>query len=236
MAKILCVEDSPEFQVFLKETLRDYEVTNVDTIAGALKILDSVESEFEIILIDLSLPDGNGMKILPFIKDSLKYKDVPIIVISGDSSILTKVAAFGIGADDYIVKPPDMSELRARISARLRTGRLLSKDKTSMVFGDLFIDLKRMLVELNTAENRKNVLSLTPLEFKILCLLVNRPENVFSRELIIECIWGVGTHVSLRTVDAHISHLRAKLASSVVEIETALSFGYKAIIKTELKI
>jgi DNA-binding response OmpR family regulator len=233
MQKILCVEDSKEFQVFLKTALREYDVTFAETITDALQILNSGNSHFDLVLIDISLPDGNGMKILPFIKESPKFRDIPVIVLSGDGDVFTKVTAFGIGADDYVIKPPDMSELRARIAARLRNLKLQQKEKIHIEFENLRIDLQRMSVELINKNSQMIAINLTPLEFKILCLLVNRPGVVFSREHIIDHIWGSETHITTRTVDAHISHLRSKISKSNVEIETVLSFGYKAVSKTE---
>lgn len=227
MSRILCVEDSPEFQSLFGMVFREHSVTQAETISDAMKLLSTSECKFDIILLDISLPDGNGMRILPQLRNSTTYKNTPIIVVSGDADTLTKVAAFGVGADDYITKPLDVSELKARIEARLRATQVQLSEKLKLEFLDIVVDKERMTVEVVSQNSEKLRIDLTPIEFRILCLLINRPEMVFSRELIIERIWGVGRHITTRTVDAHISHLRAKLEVSQVQIETVLSFGYK---------
>ena len=227
MSRILSIEDSPEFQSLFSVVFREHSVTQVGTISEAMNQFNSNECKYDIILLDISLPDGNGMKILPQLRNSKAYRNTPVIVISGDTDTLTKVAAFGVGADDYITKPLDVSELKARVEAKLRTTQMQMSEKLKLEYLDLSIDKDRMTVEINNEKAGKLRIDLTPIEFRILCLLVNRPEMVFSRELIIENIWGVGRHITTRTVDAHISHLRSKLELSQVQIETVLSFGYK---------
>ena len=178
--------------------------------------------------LSVSLPDGNSMKLIPKFKEALPNRTVPIIVISSDSDLLTKVAAFGMGADDYVCKPPEASELKARIIARLRAVDTAKKDSQSLLqYGGIAIDMERMSVEVTHADGAHKLLELTPFEFKILKLLVGRPGQVFSRDTIIERVWGIGRFVSARTVDAHISHLRRKLMGAKICVETVLTAGYK---------
>jgi len=231
MAKILIVEDAEEFHLFLSTVLKEHEIIQIDSYAQAIRVIQAEQTQFDLVLLDIKLADGNGMEILPLLKNSEKYNKVPVIIISGDSNVLTKVAAFGVGADDYITKPPDISELRARISAKLRLSLSLAKEVSNISFGQLTIDTNKMSVVITSDKNKLVHVNLTPLEFKILSLLMKRPNIVFSRELIIDCVWGVGRHITARTVDAHISHLREKIDKSNVKIETVLSFGYKLVNK-----
>ncbi len=229
MAKILIIEDTDEFNLFLSSVLKEYDTTQISSYAQAVRLIKNEQTQCDLVLLDIKLPDRNGMEILPLLRESEKYKNVPVIIISADASVLTKVTAFGVGADDYITKPPDVSELRARVGAKLRASLSQSHEKSNLFFGDLIVDTNKMLVQIKGSENQFMNVNLTPLEYKILCLLIKRPNVVFSRELIIDCVWGVGRHITARTVDAHISHLREKLSKSTVKIETVLSFGYKLI-------
>ncbi|WP_413295237.1 response regulator transcription factor [Bdellovibrio sp. HCB185ZH] len=230
MAKILCVEDSSEFFIYLTSVLKDHSLTQAESIAEAFNIVQTGRDSFDLVLLDISLPDGNGMKILPDLKDSFKAKPVPIIILSTDDDIISKVAAFGIGADDYISKPPNSSELRARVDARLRAVKSYQQNTQQVQLGDLFIDSNRMCVEIRNPKGASQV-ELTPFEFKILKILCSRPGQVFSREQLIDQVWGVGKYVTERTVDAHVSHLRKKISDSSVKVETVLSAGYKATVK-----
>lgn len=233
MARILCVEDSPEFQVYLSSILKEHNLTFANSISDSIRMTEHGRNNFDLILLDVSLPDGNGMKVLPKLKEAMLPRAIPIIILSSDNDILTKVAAFGIGADDYISKPPDPSELKARVSARLRWLQSDSNEKSMIEYGDLTIDLEKMTVEIKGA-NPPNV-DLTPFEFKILRLLLGRPGQVFSREQIIDRIWGIGKYVTARTVDAHVSHLRKKIQDSQIQVETILSVGYRADLKGKKK-
>lgn len=229
MARILCVEDSSEFQLYLSSILKEHNLTFAATISDSIRMTENGRNNFDLILLDVSLPDGNGMKILPKLKEAMLPRTIPIIILSSDNDILTKVAAFGIGADDYISKPPDPSELKARVSARLRWLQSESSEKSIVEYGDLTIDLEKMTVEIKG--KRPPTVDLTPFEFKILRLLLSRPGQVFSREQIIDRIWGIGKYVTARTVDAHVSHLRKKIIDSQIQIETILSVGYRADLK-----
>lgn len=235
MARILCIEDSQDFQVYLSSVLKEHTLSFVSNTNEALRITENGRDHFDLILLDVSLPDGNGIKILPRLKEFLSPRFVPIMILSSDSDIITKVAAFGVGADDYINKPPDPSELRARIDARLRTARTHMVAKATLEYRDIVMDLDKMSVEILLKNNKRSLIELTPFEFKILRLLISRPGQVYSREVIIDRIWGIDKFITSRTVDAHVSHLRKKLIQSDVQIETVLSAGYKLVLKENPK-
>lgn len=231
MARILCIEDSQEFQIYLTSILKEHTLSFVTSSNEALRLTEGGRDHFDLILLDVSLPDGNGIKILPRLKETMAPRFVPVIIISSDHDIITKVAAFGVGADDYMNKPPDPSELRARIDAKLRTAQSLSTEKSILEYSDLLIDLDKMTVEILDKSGTRKSVDLTPYEFKILRLLLSRPGQVYSREIIIDRVWGIDKFITSRTVDAHVSHLRKKLVTSEVQIETVLSAGYKMALK-----
>lgn len=230
MNRILCIEDSVEYQIYLSALLKDYDLTFASDTHKALQITQNAREQFDLVLLDVSLPDGNGIKIVPKLRENFAAPFVPIIVVSADSDIVTKVAAFGVGADDYISKPADPTELKIRIEARLRNAQQMNSEKTLVEFGGLKLDTGKMSVEMQTTEGIQKV-DLTPFEFKLLKLLLSRPQHVFSRDVIIDRIWGVDKYITTRTVDTHISHIRKKLESSKVKIETVLSTGYKLVVK-----
>jgi len=231
MAKILCVEDSTEFYIYLTSVLRDHTLIQAETLNDAFKLLQNGRESFDMVLLDISLPDGNGMKALPGLKETFSSKMVPIIILSSDNDVISKVAAFGIGADDYVAKPFDASEFRARIEARLRFARALQDNMNQIKIGDLYIDSNNMSVEIQNSQVGRESVQLTPYEFKILKIVSARPGQVFTRDQLLDQVWGLGKHVTQRTVDAHVSHLRRKIANSTVSIETVLSVGYKAEVR-----
>jgi len=232
VANILCIEDSREFQIYLNSILPEHKLNCVGTLQDGLRLLESGHHSFELILLDISLPDGNGVKVLPEIRERLLARAIPVIIISSDGDILTKVAAFGMGADDYLAKPIDPGELKARIEARLRWSKSANNEKALISYGDLSIDLERMVVEIG-GPGPGTALDLSPLEFKVLRLLLARPGQVYSRDQIIERVWGVGRYITARTVDTHVSHLRQKIGASEVRIETVLGVGYKCSLAAE---
>ena len=231
MAKILCVEDNIEFFLYLGSVLKEHTLTQATNLNNAFKLVQNGRESFDLILLDVSLPDGNGIKAISTLKESFPLKNIPIIILSADGDVLSKVAAFGLGADDYVQKPPNSSELKARIEARLRGSLSEQKDKAQVQVGDLVIDSDRMCVELTSVKTGKTLIELTPSEFKLLKLLCARPGQVFTRDHLIDQVWGISKHITQRTVDAHISHLRKKLIQSSVQIETILSVGYKIEVK-----
>lgn len=234
MAKILCIEDSLEFFMYLNVVLKEHKLTHATTLNNAFKLVQNGRESFDLILLDASLPDGNGIKAISTLKESFPLRTVPIVVLSADGDVLSKVASFSMGADDYIQKPPDSSELKARIEARLRGANAAQKDKSQIQIGDLVIDSDRMCVEHVNEQGARRLIELTPSEFRLLKLICGRPGQVFTRDHLIDYVWGISKHITQRTVDAHISHLRKKIAGSSVRIETVLSVGYKVEIKGKI--
>lgn len=232
MSQILCVEDSHEFYMYLAKILKNHTLTHAVTLHDAFKLVDNGRASFDLVLLDISLPDGNGIKALSALREAFPEKNVPFIILSSDSDVLSKVAAFGMGVDDYVTKPPDATELVARIEARLRSSKAAQTDRNHIQIGDLKIDSDRMSVEQSTVTGVQAI-DLTPSEFKLLKLLCARPGQVYNRDHLIDHVWGLAKHITQRTVDAHISHLRKKLKTSNVKIETVLSVGYKAEIRDQ---
>lgn len=231
MERILFIEDSAEFSLYIKSALKEYEIYLAHSLNDAFNLLKTGRQSFDLVLLDVSLPDGNGIKSLESLKEYFLDNTTPFIFLTSDDDILSKVAAFGLGAADYLTKPPNIAELKARIAARLRISQLIHKKMDQSIVGDLTINSEKMLVEQEMNDGRKRSLDLTPLEFKILKFITSRIGQIYTRDQLIDHVWGIGKFLSERSVDAHVSHLRKKISDSRVEISTVVGVGYKAVIK-----
>lgn len=230
-AKILCIEDDPTFQALIAASLKDFDVLCVPDLKSAKAQI--AQNSFSVILIDIELPDGDGLRFLAELKSDLSQGPAPcVFFLSGHSQISNKVMAFSFGAEDFITKPFDPIELHARISAKVRRLKSEEDSQQKRLLGDLLLDFSRQKAYL-VRNAQETDLQLTSLELKILTLLTKRMEHVYSRDQILEQVWG-DTHISDRTVDSHIAHLRQKISKTDVAVETSKSFGYLARLKSRV--
>lgn len=225
--KILCVEDDATMQALVTGSLADYQVLTAGSIQEAQKIISN--EEVETILLDIELPDGDGLKFLTTLAQDTKYKSIPILILTGHSDISNKLIAFSIGADDFVSKPFDPLELNARVTAKLRRRSYEKEVQQSRRIGNVEIDFDRQKA-FAYLHGKERDLQLTAIELRILSLLTKRLEQVYSREQILNEIWG-NVYVSDRTVDSHIAHLRQKILETELVVDTVKSFGYRALIK-----
>jgi two-component system phosphate regulon response regulator PhoB/two-component system alkaline phosphatase synthesis response regulator PhoP len=174
-----------------------------------------------LILLDLMLPDTDGLEVCRQIRKSDELAQVPIIMLTARGDESDKVVGLELGADDYMTKPFSVKELVARIHAVLRRPGGVEAAKRIAV-GTLVIDLDKFEV---TAEGLK--VDLTATEFKILQLLASRKGRVFSRDQILDFLWGNEKAVVDRTVDVHIRNLREKLGAAAALIKNIRGVGYK---------
>lgn len=221
--RMLCIEDAEEYQTLIANALGGFELHFCSTLAEARARINEPGAEFDLILLDVSLPDGNGIEFLPELKSIPKLEGVPIFILTVSDAILNKVAAFGVGVDDYICKPFNPLELRSRVEARLRHADHLNSSRRQV--GNLVLDQSRMRIHFSQNPARK--IDVTPIEFKILFFMSRRPDVIFSRQQIIDEVWGPSTYITDRTVDAHVSHIRKKLEQANVSIQTVQGVGYK---------
>jgi two-component system phosphate regulon response regulator PhoB len=225
--KILCIEDDLTYSTLVQEALADASVSIVSSLQKA-RHLDTFR--YSAIILDLHLPDGEGLRFLDHLKKEEKTKHIPVFVISSDSSVAQKVACFSMGAEDYIVKPFDPTEFHSRVIEKLKRFSAQKEDSAVTQTGNLLIDHLRQKVLLKDSEGSEKELFLTFIEFKILSRLCKNLERVYSRAQLIDLVWGE-THISERTVDSHIAHLRKKISESTVEIEPIKNMGYSARLK-----
>ncbi|MBN1622255.1 MAG: response regulator transcription factor [Endomicrobiales bacterium] len=179
----------------------------------------------DLIILDLMLPDADGFEVCKTLKKDERYSHIPVIMLTAKGEETDKIVGLEIGADDYVTKPFSPKELVARVKTVLRrnSGKKETEGARRIQVGrNVVVDLDKYSVELN---NKK--ISLTTTEFKILELLASNKEKVFTRDQILNHLWGQEKIVVDRTIDVHIRHLREKLGSSANLIKNIRGVGYK---------
>ena len=174
----------------------------------------------DLVLLDLMLPEEDGISILKKLRNDPETKKMPIILLTAKSSEYDKVMGLENGADDYVAKPFSMMELLARVKALLR--RVEKDENTGLTIGDLFVDKTRHEVLVKGEK-----VTLTLKEFELLCLLMENKGKVLTRDQLLNSIWGYEFDGENRTVDVHIRTLRQKLGACGEYIETVRGVGYK---------
>ncbi|MBI2604822.1 MAG: response regulator transcription factor [Deltaproteobacteria bacterium] len=225
MHRILLVEDHVEARKMIPKILGpSCLVTIASTLKEGYELVD--RDGFDLILLDVTLPDGAGFKLCAHVKQREDKPDIPVIFLTGSFDIEDKVTAFSLGAEDYVVKPFNSRELRARVFARLGRSKNSKMKNDLLVKGDLRITLlsQRVHVTANTGDVE---LPLTPLEFKLLVHFARNEDRVLSRDRIISAVWGENVHILDRTIDAHVSNLRKKLGPSACAIKSVHGEGYR---------
>lgn len=175
----------------------------------------------DLIILDLMLPDADGIEICKFLKSREDFVSIPIIMLTARATEADKVLGLELGADDYVTKPFSPRELVARVKAVLR--RRTQKPGRKIKVGDiLLIDLDKFEV---FVEDKK--IDLTPTEFRILKILASKKGWVFTRDQILDHLWGHDKIVLDRTIDVHIKHIREKLGKAKKFIKSVRGVGYK---------
>lgn len=222
MKKILLVEDSLEIADVVIAVLKPAEVAHFTHIAQAEESLN--DNDYSLILVDVSLPDGNGFLFLNKISTHPKCVDVPKIVLTGRTNIEDKLMGFNSGAVDYITKPFHPLELKARVNVQLaRWNKVMDTFRHGFVEFNLDKQVCRVIEDDGTEEE----LALTPIEFKIFLTLVKSTGKVISRETLAKKVWGEqGLNIDAKGIDTHLSHLRKKLKQRAVAIVSVYGRGF----------
>jgi DNA-binding response OmpR family regulator len=222
---ILAVDDDEHIAELIQLYLlkENYEVTMAHDGKEALKKFK--EGNFQLIVLDIMLPYLDGWDV---IKEIRKTSDVPVIMLTAKGESFDKVLGLELGADDYMVKPFDPKELLARIRAVLRRYEPKEEQQDKLSFQNLEIDMSRYVVTVNGEE-----LELPPKELELLHFLASRPNKVFTREQLIEQVWGYDYLGDSRTIDVHVKRVRQKIErpGQIWEIKTVWGVGYKFEIK-----
>ncbi|MGE3850531.1 MAG: response regulator [Planctomycetota bacterium] len=221
---ILLVEDEREMRRFLRTALEahDYRLLEADTAASGLRL--AAEQPPDVILLDLGLPDGDGLDVTEQLRG---WSQVPIIVISARGQESDKVAALDLGADDYLTKPFGTAELLARIRVALRRAARSDDDAETPVIeiGNIHIDLVRREVTVDGT-----LVHLTPIEYRLLTTLARSPDCVMTHRQLLKEVWGPGHADDTHTLRVHMANLRRKIEAEPARprhLTTEPGVGYR---------
>lgn len=196
----------------------EFEVTGFESGKSLMAQLEIKVPD--IILLDIMLPEEDGLAILGTIRQTGAYADIPVIMVTAKTSEIDSVKGLDLGADDYITKPFGVMELVSRVKAVLR--RSAKKVKTVLVYKNIELDENKHTVLVDGAE-----VDLTYKEYEILKHLIRNKGIVLTRDRLMEIVWGYNFEQGNRTVDVHIQSLRKKLGTAGEHIKTIRNVGYK---------
>ena len=219
---IAIVDDEPDILDLVSINLKKsgFDTETFDEAGKLRKFLGN--NLPDLIILDLMLPDADGFDVCRELKSNSQYSQIPIIMLTAKGDETDRILGLEFGADDYVVKPFSPRELVARVKAILRRGKMVENNNIIKVDENLTIDLMKFEVRIN---NKK--VDLTSTEYKILKLLSEKPGWVYSRNQILDYLWGNDKIVLDRTVDVHIKNLREKIGDSGKLIKNIRGVGYK---------
>jgi DNA-binding response OmpR family regulator len=232
--QILAVEDSAESFELIHRALGDgYVLDNARTLAEASHKING--TLYDAILLDITLPDGDGYRLCSLLQTDDVMRLIPIIFLTAKSALTDKVLGFQVGADDFITKPFSPLELKARVDAKLRKRERERHEANILRVGEVEVDKDAQRASIRQ-RGASQALDLTPIEYKLLANLMSEPGRVFSRDELLDSIWGKNIHVYSRSVDTHISKLRKKLGERSEMIESVHGTGYRLVAKEDAKV
>ncbi|TGE32694.1 response regulator transcription factor [Desulfosporosinus sp. Sb-LF] len=225
MTTILVVDDEEPIQELLRFNMEKegYLVWVAKDGPEALRFVEKEQPD--LVVLDVMLPGMNGLEVCRKLRSNPKFQQIPIIMLTAKGEEIDKILGLELGADDYMTKPFSPRELLARIKARLRRLNLPEGENAQILRGELRIDLTGFRVHVRGEE-----IELTPKEFELLRVLITYPGKVYSRDELLERIWGYEYDGDTRTVDVHVRHLRLKVErdpSRPEYIETLRGVGYR---------
>ncbi len=226
MSGVLVVEDCSDTRRLIDRALgSQFTLRHCDGLAAARAVLSQWRPD--LVLLDVGLPDGDGLALCSELQSDEATRAIPVMFLSGRNSVDTKVTAFGLGADDFVDKPFDLAELRARVAARLRRSRSVERYGALRVHGPLRIDRDRFKAYLLESGAERD-LDLTAHELRLLAALADAPGRVFSRAQLAKALVGECV-ITERTIDTHLCNLRRKLGRRRDLIETVRGAGYRFV-------
>ena len=220
--KILVVEDEPNQVELIEFNLNSegYEVVVARDGEEALNLAE--EENPDLILLDWMLPKVSGIEVCRQLRRSKMTREIPIVMLTARSEESDKIRGLDIGADDYITKPYSIKELLARVRAAMRRPSA-SVISDQLIVGKIVVDLQKYIVAIDGLQ-----VNLGPTEYRLLVTLMQSPERVFSREQLLDHVWGISANVDTRTVDVHVGRLRKviEVGANKNIIRTVRGFGY----------
>ena len=222
--KIMVIEDEQKIADAIAYALKREDYTVEVVYRGDEAVNKMQEFNPDAIILDVMLPGMDGYEILKKLKDT---DHIGVIMLTAKEDIVNKILGLELGADDYMTKPFDMRELLARLKSLIRR---MQKIESKQERAEITLRGIELNVSHRTAYAGGTMLELTPKEYDLLKLLVASPDRVFTREQLLDLVWGMDYFGGTRTVDIHVQRLRKKLGSSYSDIiQTVHGMGYKAI-------
>jgi two-component system phosphate regulon response regulator PhoB len=222
--KILVVDDEPEAVELVEFNLKQAGFDVISATDGAEALKKARASLPRLIVLDLMLPEVDGLEVCKMLRRDPDTAKIPIIMLTARAAELDRVLGLELGADDYISKPFSPRELVLRIKKILERGQSQAQEPERYRFGDLLIDGARHLV---TWRSKK--IDLTATEFKLLSLLAARRGRVQSRDQLLRDVWDYHSVIDTRTVDTHMRRLREKLGTAAKYLDTVRGVGYRFV-------
>lgn len=222
--KILIVDDEKDIVKMLDYNLKKEGYRTVIASDGEEAMDRATREHPDLIVLDLMLPEVDGLEVCKTLKSEPRTASIPIIMLTAKTREADKVVGLELGADDYVTKPFSPRELVARIKAILRRSQEKDKLPELLTAGDLVLDFAKITVTVN-----KKPVELTSKEFELLKTLIKAKGRVLSRDYLLDTIWGYdrAAEIQTRTVDVHIRTLRKKLKTASKHILTVKNYGYR---------
>lgn len=220
--KILVADDETDVLNMVTTNLKHAGFTVIKVQDGPSALAKAREIAPVLIVLDLMLPGMSGLEVCKALKGDPATTHIPIIMLTAKAEEIDRVLGLELGADDYITKPFSPRELVLRVKSVVRRTGGQSEKPDLIKIGDITVDRLRFDVRL-----KDEPLEMTPIEFKLLLVLMERRGRVQSREVLLNDVWGYDSVLDTRTVDTHVARLREKLRKGHVSIETVRGFGYR---------
>jgi len=220
--RVLVVDDEPDLLELLRINLTQAGYA-VDTATRGNEVMERLRhSRPDLVVLDLMLPDISGTEICRAIRADSELAGLPVIMLTALSQEVDRVVGFELGADDYVTKPFSPRELILRVRAVLRRHGSGERSEQVLKHGKLILDITRRRCSVDERQ-----VELTAKEFSLLETLMSRAGHVFTRERLLDVVWGSDIAVTLRTIDTHVKRLREKLGDAGAYIDTVRGVGYR---------
>ncbi len=221
--KILIVDDEKNIRDLLKFNLENEGYKTVDAFDGK-EALKKIDPDIDLVILDLMLPEIDGLNVCKKIRNDPAIGDLPIIMLTAKGEEIDRILGLELGADDYITKPFNTRELIARVKALLRR---IAMTKDYGKKANKVIKLKNIIINIENHTIKKDgeEIAITPKEFDLIVFLIQKEGQVFSRDQLLKEIWGYEFAADTRTVDVHVRRLRKKIDQNL--IKTVRGVGYK---------